>query len=60
VAQTLLERGWTNVRPLVGGFDAWRAAGYPTETKPTRTQTPKEVAANIAKAEGNEGDEVIE
>jgi 3-mercaptopyruvate sulfurtransferase SseA len=49
-----MERGWTNVRPLTGGFDAWRRAGYPTEAKPTHTQTVHEVAENVAKAEGEE------
>jgi 3-mercaptopyruvate sulfurtransferase SseA len=49
-----MQHGWTNVRPLLGGFDAWRKAGYPTDARPTRTQTPTEVAANIAKAEGDE------
>jgi len=55
VAQYLLERGWTNVRPLLGGFDAWRNADYPTEAKPTRTQTFSEVAANVRRAEGDDG-----
>ena len=49
-----MQHGWTNVRPLLGGFDAWRKAGYPTDARPTRTQTQTEVAANIAKAEGDE------
>jgi len=51
-----MQHGWTNVRPLLGGFDAWRKAGYPTEAKQTRTQTPAEVSQNIAKAEGDEGE----
>jgi 3-mercaptopyruvate sulfurtransferase SseA len=51
VAQTLLQHGWTNVRPLAGGFDAWRKAGYPTAARSTRTQTPHEVTTNIAKAD---------
>jgi len=55
VARTLLERGWTNVRPLLGGFDAWRNAGYPTEAKRTVTQTVREVAANVRQAEGDDG-----
>jgi 3-mercaptopyruvate sulfurtransferase SseA len=54
VAQTLLRHGWTNVRPLIGGFDAWRNTGYPTEAKATRTQTFSEVAENLRKAEGDE------
>jgi 3-mercaptopyruvate sulfurtransferase SseA len=55
VARTLQQHGWTNVRPLLGGFDAWRNAGYPTEPKPSRTQTVGEVAANVSKAEGDDG-----
>jgi 3-mercaptopyruvate sulfurtransferase SseA len=55
VAQTLLHNGWTNVRPLLGGFDAWVKGGMPTESKPTRRQSPREVASNIEAAEG-EGD----
>jgi len=55
VAQTLLQHGWTNVRPLAGGFDAWRKAGYPTEARSTRTQTAHEVTTNIARAEGDAG-----
>jgi rhodanese-related sulfurtransferase len=33
VAQELAERGWKNVHPLYGGFDAWVDAGMPTEQK---------------------------
>jgi len=50
----LAQRGWTNVRPLLGGLDAWRKAGYPTEAKATGKQTPAEVARNIANAEGDD------
>ena len=31
MAQLLLDRGFRNVRPLQGGFDAWVAEGLPTE-----------------------------
>jgi rhodanese-related sulfurtransferase len=31
VARLLLDRGYRNVRPLEGGFDAWVAASLPTE-----------------------------
>jgi len=27
----LIDRGYTLVRPLAGGFDAWTGAGYPVE-----------------------------
>jgi rhodanese-related sulfurtransferase len=33
LAQTLMEKGWKNVHPLYGGFDAWEKAGYPVEPK---------------------------
>ena len=31
VAFLLLRNGYTNVSPLLGGFDAWIDAGYPVE-----------------------------
>jgi rhodanese-related sulfurtransferase len=31
VALLLKRRGVDRVRPLAGGFDAWRAAGHPVE-----------------------------
>jgi rhodanese-related sulfurtransferase len=33
VAQQLSERGWKNVHPLYGGFDAWANAGLPVDSK---------------------------
>jgi 3-mercaptopyruvate sulfurtransferase SseA len=30
-AQLLLKKGYRRVRPLVGGIDAWFAAGHPVE-----------------------------
>jgi 3-mercaptopyruvate sulfurtransferase SseA len=35
VAQTLIDKGWTDARPLLGGFDGWRTAGYPLQAKMT-------------------------
>jgi rhodanese-related sulfurtransferase len=32
VARALIDRGFTLVRPLAGGLDAWMAAGYPVES----------------------------
>ena len=32
VAKKLMQRGYTRVRPLAGGIDAWIAAGYGVET----------------------------
>lgn len=33
MALQLLEKGWKNVHPLYGGFDAWQKAGLPVEGK---------------------------
>lgn len=33
VAKALIQRGYSNVRPLHGGIDAWIAAGYRVETE---------------------------
>jgi rhodanese-related sulfurtransferase len=33
VAQELVNRGWTDVHPLAGGFEAWERAGYPVTAK---------------------------
>jgi hypothetical protein len=30
----LMDRGFTMVRPLAGGLDAWIAAGHPIEAEP--------------------------
>ena len=34
MALRLRKRGITRVRPLLGGYDAWRAKGYPVEKQP--------------------------
>lgn len=34
VAKALMSRGYTRVRPLLGGLDAWEAAGFPVERLP--------------------------
>ena len=34
MARALMERGYTLVRPLSGGLDAWMAAGYGVEADP--------------------------
>jgi len=31
VARKLIDEGFTVVRPLAGGFDAWIDAGFPVE-----------------------------
>jgi rhodanese-related sulfurtransferase len=33
VALRLRQRGLERVRPLAGGFDAWKGAGYPVEMR---------------------------
>jgi 3-mercaptopyruvate sulfurtransferase SseA len=57
----LLDAGWTDVRALLGGFDAWRTAGYPLEARANESSTwvrskasIKEVQQNLQKAEGEE------
>jgi membrane protein DedA with SNARE-associated domain/rhodanese-related sulfurtransferase len=34
VALQLQRKGFTHVRPLLGGFDAWRASNYPIDSPP--------------------------
>ena len=34
IAKTLIDNGFVRVRPLLGGLDAWLAAGHPVETLP--------------------------
>jgi rhodanese-related sulfurtransferase len=34
VARKLMDLGYTRVRPLLGGLDAWIAAGYEVENRP--------------------------
>jgi 3-mercaptopyruvate sulfurtransferase SseA len=35
VALLLRRRGIQRIRPLAGGLDAWREAGFPVEAMPT-------------------------
>lgn len=39
-ASTLLRHGYRNARPLQGGLDAWKEAGYPTITLTPAAGTP--------------------
>jgi len=48
VALLLKRRGITRVRPLEGGFEAWRASGFPLEPKLTR------LASSATASEGSE------
>jgi 3-mercaptopyruvate sulfurtransferase SseA len=59
VARTLLDAGWKDVRALVGGFDAWRTAGYPLQAKTddasrSARSSPSisKIRENLQKAEG--------
>jgi hypothetical protein len=38
---------------LKGGFEGWRAAGYPVEPKAREAHTPSEIAENLRQAEGD-------
>jgi 3-mercaptopyruvate sulfurtransferase SseA len=38
MARLLIEKGYREVRPLLGGFDGWVELGYPTE--PVSAPTP--------------------
>ena len=40
VALRLQRRGFSRVRPLLGGIDAWRELNYPTEMKAAAVTTP--------------------
>ena len=40
----LRERGITHVRPLAGGFNAWRQHAYPVETR----LYPEETSASVS------------
>jgi rhodanese-related sulfurtransferase len=33
VARALLDRGYKNVHPMLGGFRLWQQKGYPVVTK---------------------------
>jgi 3-mercaptopyruvate sulfurtransferase SseA len=56
VAHALVRAGWSDVRPLLGGFDAWRRAGYPLEKKTggsRELERTKEIQENLRDAEGD-------
>jgi membrane protein DedA with SNARE-associated domain len=49
VAKTLMEQGYRRVRPLLGGLDAWEAAGYHVELLPQVAGTaPDDLLHNAA------------
>jgi 3-mercaptopyruvate sulfurtransferase SseA len=41
VALLLRRRGIQRIRPLAGGLDAWRAAGFPVEAVPAEPACSK-------------------
>jgi rhodanese-related sulfurtransferase len=43
-AATLVELGFTRAGDVIGGFEAWRAAGLPTSDAPVRRRAPGELA----------------
>lgn len=45
MALRLRRRGIDRVRPLAGGYDAWRAAGFPMETLDAAVLPTSEVQA---------------
>ncbi|MFB3920224.1 MAG: rhodanese-like domain-containing protein [Terriglobia bacterium] len=45
MARLLHDRGYTDVRPLLGGFDAWMALGYPVERHAAPDLTPVVITA---------------
>jgi len=45
LARLLHEQGYDDVRPLLGGFDAWLASGYPVERVSPVTVALSAVAA---------------
>jgi 3-mercaptopyruvate sulfurtransferase SseA len=50
VALLLKRQGITRVRPLLGGFDAWRERGYPLEEKPVEVSELGEAAPESQEA----------
>ena len=50
-AQVLLDSGWTDARPLDGGFESWKRAGYPLQAKdvemPSRLEQGEQRTADI-------------
>jgi membrane protein DedA with SNARE-associated domain/rhodanese-related sulfurtransferase len=50
VALTLQRKGFTRVRPLLGGIAAWRAENHPLGTRPVDAGKPAEFAEPVANA----------
>jgi rhodanese-related sulfurtransferase len=47
-AKILLEQGYRRVRPLLGGLDAWDAAGFTVERLPLQSDPAADVAMHAA------------
>jgi rhodanese-related sulfurtransferase len=47
VALLLRRRGILRVRPLLGGFDAWRERNYPMELRVAATSPPDTESAKV-------------
>ncbi|MHA6205249.1 DedA family protein/thiosulfate sulfurtransferase GlpE [Dyella soli] len=45
VAKALMQQGYKRVRPLLGGLDAWDAAGYPVDRLPVVVEVEETSAA---------------
>jgi 3-mercaptopyruvate sulfurtransferase SseA len=50
MARLLLDHGYRDVRPLLGGFDAWIESGYPVEAH--RVVTAQTVALSGSETAG--------
>jgi membrane protein DedA with SNARE-associated domain/rhodanese-related sulfurtransferase len=48
VAKLLIDAGFRHVRPLLGGLDAWIAAGHPVESLPAAHRAPAIAKIEIA------------
>ena len=49
MARLLLDRGYQDVRPLLGGLEAWQSLGYPVESI-DRVELPMALAAELKPA----------
>jgi membrane protein DedA with SNARE-associated domain/rhodanese-related sulfurtransferase len=49
VALALQRKGFTRVRPLLGGIDAWREQNYPTESRRPVVANGADVAADVGR-----------
>ena len=50
MARLLIDRGYKNVRPLLGGFDAWVEKGFLVESLPRSQEVPATVTERITSA----------